>query len=450
MRAKPLESPESSSPIVTRSVSAGLKGRYCDPYQFADWQRFSLNLLGRFPQQVARFVISRFEKLAALDPAMIKKINLEDLISERLSDYADLGTKFPCITIGSSLGGASAHLALALGGPFLPQPFVLTLRGGSPDGNVLRYYQHAAKLAKQITESNPGILAIQHYDPVHDEWMTRYVNHLRLKLLSLPNSYARFIENYLIDGGAVCYLDCQARWLRYRTSERTFFQVGGWGDITPEEYIYGSGRLTDYCRKMGLIHGNWQLPDFPLEIGPESEWGSEPEMLLKVQDFCYRKGFQFIHIQMNDPDDFSRLAYRSVELLLAKEGRKASGTLIEMFSQFDATAVQLSGLLPLWLVFNTHRSRDFLISMLPTFDPDLPVFFSPLITFTPTPDIVSWSGWEDCLSGFNWINLGARKSHYPADALRLTSWSKPLRDWVNLNQRPLRTVLTGEELISLV
>ncbi len=56
-----IESPESSSPIVTRSVAAGLRGAYCDNYMIKGWQRALLNGLGVLPQGIGRFVISRFE-----------------------------------------------------------------------------------------------------------------------------------------------------------------------------------------------------------------------------------------------------------------------------------------------------------------------------------------------------------------------------------------------------
>jgi hypothetical protein len=39
-----MESRESSSPIVTRAVAAGLAGLYCDVYEFNIFQRIILNL----------------------------------------------------------------------------------------------------------------------------------------------------------------------------------------------------------------------------------------------------------------------------------------------------------------------------------------------------------------------------------------------------------------------
>ena len=53
------ESTESSSPIVTRAVAAGLRGEFCDNYEFAGWQKAVLTVLGALPQGVARFAIRR-------------------------------------------------------------------------------------------------------------------------------------------------------------------------------------------------------------------------------------------------------------------------------------------------------------------------------------------------------------------------------------------------------
>ena len=445
----PLESPESSSPIVTRAVAAALQGNYSDSYTFAPWQRLALRGLGRLPQSTARFAISRFEALSGLDPALLASQPVDRLVEERLHDYAQLDGPFPAVTVGAALGGASAHLAAALGGPFLPQAFVVTLRGGARDGDVQAYFQRSAALALDIARRNPGLLTIQHYDPVHDAWMTRYANHLRFKLLDLPQGYIDFIRSRLAPGGAVCYLDCGAKWLRYRVGERSVFQVGGWGGISAREFLEGSDRLRRYCREASLSRCDWRLPGFPLEEGPESEWGCEPGLGEALQDFCSREGYRFIRISLPEPHDYSRLAFHAVARLLEEQGLQPGGVLVEMFSQFDATAVLEAGLLPLWLVFNTADSLAFLQEMVPSFPPDIPVFFSPLSTFTLTPDIVSWTGWEAALRGLGWRNIGARPSHYPADALALMGWAAPLRRWAQAHPNPVRPCLTVERLQSL-
>jgi len=445
----PLESPESSSPIVTRAVSAGLRSDFCNTYSFPAWQRLALDLLGRFPQGAARFVISRFETFTGLDPAVLKDFKINTLAEERLGDYAGVDGPFPAVTVGAALGGASAHLALALGGPFLPQAFVITLRGGSPDGDAQAYYRLSADLAIQIARRDPAVFTIQHYDPIHDEWMTRYVNHLRFKLLDLPRAYIDYLRRNLQPGGAVCYLDSQASWLRYRVGERSVFQVGGWGDISAREFLESSARIRSYCERVGLRHADWRLPDFPLEEGPESEWGCEAGLGEALESFCRSEGFRFVRITLPEPHDYSRLAFNAVARLLEIEGRQPAGALVEMFTQFDATAVRQGGLLPLWLIFNTLDSLAFLKSMRPQFPQDRPVFFSPLATFTQTPDLTPWQDWQNAFKGLDWRNIGTRSTHYPADSHALTHWAEPLRAWVSQHPKPIQTHLKAEQLLEL-
>jgi hypothetical protein len=168
-----------------------------------------------------------------------------------------------------------------------------------------------------------------------------------------------------------------------------------------------------------------------------------------LEKFCKTEGFRFIRIPLPHPNDFSRLAFSTAWRLLEKEGRQPAGVIIEMFSQFDTSAARQAGLLPLWLIFNTHDSLEYLKEMRPQFPASKPVFFSPLATFSVTPDLVPWQEWESALEGFEWINIGTRRSHYPADARALVKWAEPLRKWVTENNNPLKSLLTAEELAQL-
>jgi len=444
-----IESPESSSPLVTRAVAAGLRGEDFIPYQIATWQRMALKALSRLPSNTSRYVISRFESFSGLDPKMLRGLDIDTLAQERIADYKELDTQYPTITVGAALGGASAFLSLALNGPFLPQAFVVTLKGGSISGEAETYYQRAASLARELVEQNPIVLSIQHYDPIHDEWMTRRVNHLRFKLLDLPDSYKRFIRNSIQPGGAVCYLDCQAQWLRFRVGERSVFQVGGWGDISAEEYLEGSPRIREYAKRVGLKTTDWRLSGYPIEQGPESEWGTESSLGEALQSFCLQEGFRYVCIRLPEPHAFSRLAFNTMLALLQQEGRVSPGVLIEMFSQFDPISCLNSGIMPLWLVFNTWDSLSFLKSVLPEFPPDKPVFFTPLSTFTLTPDLVPWQEWEQALEGLIYHNVGVRPAYYPSDPLTLIDWGQPLRKWVREQNSPITCRLTAEKLLQI-
>lgn len=444
------ESPESSSPIITKAVAAGLAGETAENYNFPDWQKSILLKLGMLPQIFGRTVISNFQAISGIPGEELSSFSIDDLIKNRIDDYKLSKSQFPVITVGTGAGGATTYLSLALNAPFLPQAFVLTLKGGSYRGNANDYLQRTINLAHEITNKDKNLVTIQHYDPVHDGWLTRFVNHIRFKLINLPASYAEFIKAHLTKNGTVVFLDGGARWMRYKVGPRNYFQVGGWGDIPSEEFLTGSPRLEHYAKITGLQHDKWGLDtdQYPLEIGPESEWGSEPGLAETLEIFCQSEGYNFVRITCPEPYDFSKLAYAAAELMLKKDGRQPSGVFVECFSQFDASSALQSGLLPLWLVFNTTDGARFLKERAKTFPQGIPVFFSPLSTFSLTPDIAPWSDWEDALSS-NFINIGARKSHYPADTKALITWAEPLRAWVKANYAPIQSRLSALELADL-
>ncbi|HPO58426.1 MAG TPA: hypothetical protein PLV53_06235, partial [Anaerolineaceae bacterium] len=124
-----MESRESSSPIITRAVAAGLRRETVDLIQFSSWQKLALKLLGRLPQKAALWLIPRVQAVDALDPDVARNLTTDQLAKARLQDYSGLEGPFPAVTVGVGMGGATAHFALATGGPFLPQAFVLTLKG---------------------------------------------------------------------------------------------------------------------------------------------------------------------------------------------------------------------------------------------------------------------------------------------------------------------------------
>lgn len=126
-----MESPESSSPIVTRSVAAGLRGEYCQLYPLPQWQQYALRWLGALPQGVAQFIIPRVQAINAQTPSSVKDLLIDDLAAARTRDYDAVAGQFSTVAIGAALGSV-AHLALAMNAPFLPQAFVVTLKGDVP------------------------------------------------------------------------------------------------------------------------------------------------------------------------------------------------------------------------------------------------------------------------------------------------------------------------------
>jgi len=444
-----LESNESSSPIITRAVANGLLGSKYENYHFSKLERTLLRIIGHLPSSVAEWLIPRANKGNLLSMQEVQDLKTSDLVNGRLKDYSENNAKYPAITMGIGMGGTTAHLSLALGGPFLPQAFVMTLQNGTMNGDVNSYNQLSLDAAKKITQNNHDLMSIQHYDPVHDGWLVKRVNHLRVKLIDLPEEYKDFIKNKLVAGGDLVYLEGRAKWKRFRTGKKNVFQVGGWGDISDKDFIFGSSILDAFAKKEKLDYSHWMLDDYPLEDGPESEWGSEEGLGEAIDKFCQKEGFNFVKISYQDPNNFSKLAFFSKQKILENANLEPAGVAVEMFSQFDTSIIDHSRLLPLWLIFNTMDSSRFLESMTQYFPIDKPVFFSGLATFSVTPDLVPFSEWERVLNGFDMINIGARKSHYPADTLALLDWKKPLEKWAKENPSNFENHISAGELIKI-
>ena len=440
------ESRESSSPMITRAVACGLSQIQFVGYEFTPLQAIALRAIGHLPQEVAQWLIPHAQGDSALYPSVLQNLRTDDLVQGRLADYARLSGTFPAIVLGVGMGGATAHLSMALNAPFLPQAFVMTLKNGSVDGNVHRYMNLAKDLAKRVTDENPELVSIQHYDPIHDGWLVRHVNHLRLKLTDLPEGYKQFMRTRLTPGGDVIYLEGQANWLRYRLGPRNVFQVGGWGDITAEEFLKGSERIRDYCHQERLKEMDWRLDEYPLEQGPESEWGSEAGLKESLETFCELEGFRFVEIRFADPHSFSRLTFQVISEQFKQNGIDPTGVIVETFSQYDPDAVVRYGLLPIWLIFNTNDSLRYLKTLRTSFIQSKPVLFSALSTFSMTPDMVKWKNWQECFSGFDVVNIGARKDHYPADTLALVQWQEKLRKWGDANTLPSMKPIDGQTL----
>ncbi|MCK5317340.1 MAG: hypothetical protein KAJ55_05470, partial [Anaerolineales bacterium] len=353
MNRKAFESAESASPVLTRLVAGVLSDHPETVFNFNELEKIGLALLNRLPVSVARAVVRLQFRWTALSPREAEKLQVDQLVAARIADYDGVDGKFDTILVGSAMGGATAHLAAVLGAPFLPQPFILGLRGGSPEDEISPHLVLTSRVAERILDRNPEVMAIGHFDPIHDGWLTRVVSHLRLKLIDLPRGYRVFLQNKLKPGGTIVYLDCKARWLHYKLGPRQVYQIGGWGGVSPKEFIEGSERIDHALVESGSKHrGGWGIPEQEPVEGPESEWGSEPGLDRALEVFAREQGYGFERISFDDPQGFSRLAFLAHEELYRRQGREAEGVVVETFTQYDPQLVLSSGLLPLWLIFN--------------------------------------------------------------------------------------------------
>jgi hypothetical protein len=432
------ESPESASPIITKLVAACLQNRDADGLEFSAMEKIALSLLSRMPVRLSRYTAQWNAFRAALDPGIARELRTEHLVSQRIRDYDLLADPSGVVVMGSALGGAAAHIAAALGAPFLPQPFILGFRGGSPGDEVSPHLEQVLDLAEPILANNCDLHAVGHFDPIHDGWLTRRVTHLRLKLVRLPDGYRQYLRSRLKAGGAIVYLDCGASWDQFEIGSRLRYQIGGWGDIPPWEYLEGSSRIDAYLEAVGSPHrGGWAAGNFQVRQERESEWGSIAGLASDLEEYAAEGGFRFFRIGYDHPHDYSMLAYRAHRALYDRAGVEPEGVLVETFTQYSPFLALKGRLLPLWLIFNTWDSCRFLQEQAGHFPPGIPVYFSALVTLARTPDIAPLQAWRHALGGLPCKNIGAREGRYPEDLESLWKWSERLRAEIGYAGPPL-------------
>ncbi len=111
-------------------------------------------------------------------PEELEGFDVSSLPEWCASQYPNTDHGYQAIMVGSPNGGI-AHLAALLRAPFLTTSFGLTFRHPpiKPD-ELEAYYESGKELAATILSGNPDeeIEVVNHYDPLHDRSLVRYVN----------------------------------------------------------------------------------------------------------------------------------------------------------------------------------------------------------------------------------------------------------------------------------
>jgi len=437
-----------SSSICMRSVGAALRSEFFQPHDFGRLAEILAPLLSRLGPGFNTWVVNRVLSMTGTAPDLADHITTPDLAHHALACYEGLAGPYEAVILGAPNGGV-AHLATALQVPFLSQPFLTSFKDHKHADDIKTYAAHGEALARRILARNPDLAIVNHYDPLHDRFLVRWVNHIRYKLLDLPQAYREAIRHWLSPGGPIIFINCRYPWRQYRVGERHTFQVGGLGGIGDEEFLTGGPEIEAMQRKEGSpFVGGWRL-DLPLETQPESEWGTSPEFGLACQSFAQENGYQFWALDGDHPEYFSWLAFHAHLAVLCKEGREPQGTFIDCFTQVNPLGARLGSLLPLWLPFNCTDSLSFLKRMVAELPIGRPVLFAPVPNFAGTFDTVKMDAWMDALSEFDVHLLGINPRHYPADLAGLFRFRPALRSWCDQHPAPVHAHLSPDELLEI-
>lgn len=290
----------------------------------------------------------------ASSPNMLDDVRVETMARWVLSQYPR--RRYPAAMLGST-NGAAVHLGAALGIPWLPQTLLICLRhAGDPD-DPKPMLEWAKGQAQRLLANNPDVRIYQMHDPNQDRVKVPRVVYFRLKRTQLGDRYKQFLIDNLAPGATLFLLECQYTWLSTRVSDRHFFQFGGAGMLTPEDYFDNSQQVAEFLKQHGSKHQYWQSPE-PDGRFPESEWGFDSTLREDVEAFAHQHGYRVRRIVFEAPQDLSPLVADLHRWWYGESGLPTNRLLVESFAYLQPWWVRHLGLVPFWAVFNDQRSAN--------------------------------------------------------------------------------------------
>jgi hypothetical protein len=299
--------------------------------------------------------------------------------------------RYDAVVLGDPSGG-TAHLAALLGAPLLPPCYLLGARHRI-DPDDMDAYVATAREALRGMRGGGETEVIVHYDPLHDRDLVANAALFRVRALGLPPAYREFIRERLRPGGTIVIAEDTYTWPQVGLSPGVWLQIGGLGDVPPEEYL----------RRFP--------PPGEVRWRRESEWGTPEPFVLAAEGFARGHGFRVLRLAFAHPDCYSALAFRAYRAAGAREGL----ALLDCFTTMDARFCVRTGIAPLHLVFNTRDSFEFALSQLRGY----PVRKAYLLlhpSYAAPEDLVYPAEWEDALGELGieveWIS---DPRHFPDD-----------------------------------
>lgn len=433
---KLFKTPDSSSAAV-RATAAALSKRFFDPFGVDPRLEVFVRFVSKFGRRLClRLAESIIGKLG-IDRSLVGLATAENAAGWVTSQYEGLskGERFNFVVVGAPSGAAS-HLSSLVNAPFLTQHFLLITRRerGHPD-DIRARVRSGIEVAKELNRANgENIEVVIHYDPIHDRLLLKHADTVRFKLKTLPNAYRSFILERLGGEGTILFLDVKYMWKQYRIGDNVTLQIGGLGGISPEEYLYGSDRLSSWLESQESTVRSWNLDDeYPLEDYPESEWGTIGGLEDETREFAEESGFAFLKIGVDHPEKLSERVFNLYVEVLGDQEVGIDRFFFDCFTAINPLFNLLTTTIPVWLPFFCEDSYAFFRRMLKAIarlsaGEEITALITLLPGFPETPDQVPLTRWLDALSPVarNVILVGTSRERYPLDLLYPFNYMKDL------------------------
>ncbi|MGA5302541.1 hypothetical protein ACPCHT_21620 [Nucisporomicrobium flavum] len=193
----------------------------------------------------------------ALPVAQVARLDADAVASWMVEHYP--ADTCPAVVLGSA-HGAAVHLAAALGAPWLPSGFTVTVPwpGGSP-GDWEGAMDWGGVVADAIVAANPEVTVRQVHDPLLRGPLCGTTISLQVRWRALPPAYRSFLASRLGPGGTALMVRDIRTWPTLDLAPGHSFQLGspvsGW---SPDDYTMENPLFRRALA--GLDEGSWSTP----------------------------------------------------------------------------------------------------------------------------------------------------------------------------------------------
>ncbi len=348
------------------STAAGLERKPVRSPMVPPRPRGVAAVLGGLPEAGRRAAFTGGARLQGVPHDLLRRYRAEEVSAWMVGRYR--GQRYPGVFVGAA-SGAVAHLAVALGMPWLPQTHLLPVRQtGVPLDEPRAALAAGRQLGANLLADNPELQLHHMHDPNQDRPMLASFMYFRLKRLRLGDVFSRFIRDCVEPGGTIVIVNSERVWPQTRVGERHLFQFGALGGATREEYFEGSDRVRRFLERAGSPVRRWDPPEAD-EDAPEAEWGFSAALRDDLEQLAREGGFRLRTLRYVEPEHPSPLVADLHREWYRRRGVPAQRLLVESYVPVDPYLALRSGSVPFWMKFNMQPSADWLRAYLDASEP---------------------------------------------------------------------------------
>jgi hypothetical protein len=264
--------------------------------------------------------------------------------------------RYPAVVLGSP-HGAAVHLAAALGAPWLPTGFTVTVSWPEGDaGDWVGACRYGRVVADRILAANPGVTVRQIHDPLSRGPLCGSTLTLQVRWRTLPPAYQSFLRGRLEPAGASMLIRDTRTWPVVDCGPGHTFQIGspanGW-DIG--DYSIHNPSFRRLLWSIGV--NSWSTPPagVPLHY---AETAGEPEFEQSLRRTTAADGEASHRVLYQRPGVLSACVADIYREWLSREFNSGQHCVVETGGLMDPGQVLAAGLVPYWCESAARRTAD--------------------------------------------------------------------------------------------